>query len=410
MTPSLRCPQCNQLVTGVGRFWVCPEHGPVGPQAGPATAAVPTEHPKLFISYGRRDARELADRLAVDLASNGFEVWQDTRQIVTGTSWQHEIVDGLRSAQVVVALMTPHSVRTTGSPADPDNVDSICLGEISYALFNPPPRPVVPVMVRSCEPPLAIFHLDYVDLRAWSDSPEQYQAGFHRLLAGIQAALRGEKRYRRWHHQLDPFDFAAFLHGKRRDFTGRQWLFDRIDAWRAACQRERALLITGDPGTGKSAIVAELVHRNPGGQVLAYHCCQWDVADTLKASRFVRSIAAMIAGKLEGYAALLEDPAVQEALSQSQCESDPGSALEKGIVSKLPPTSPRGLVWMASRSTQSITSRWATGSPNAAARASSTRPIASGATIVWQTCAGPSIATARATYPAMRCATCLRIC
>jgi hypothetical protein len=300
--------------------------------AAPLTAGAAAERPRLFLSYGRRDAQDLADRLAVDLAANGFAVWQDTREIATGSSWQHEIVDGLRSAQVVVALMTPHSVGTTGSA---DNVDSICLGEISYALFNPPPRPVVPVMAQSCEPPLAIFHLDYVDLRAWSDSPDQYQAGFRRLLAGIQAALRGEKRYRRWHHQLDPFDFAAFLHGKRRDFTGRQWLFDRIDAWRAACQRERALLITGDPGTGKSAIVAELVHRNPGGQVLAYHCCQWDVADTLKASRFVRSIAAMIVGKLEGYAALMEDPTVQEALSQSQCEADPGSALERGILTRL---------------------------------------------------------------------------
>jgi hypothetical protein len=59
------------------------------------------------------------------------------------------------------------------------------------------------------------------------------------------------------------------------------------------------------------------------------------MADTLKASRFVRSIAAMIAGKLEGYAALMEDPAVQEALSQSQCEADPGSALGKGILTRL---------------------------------------------------------------------------
>ena len=46
----------------------------------------------------------------------------------------------------------------------------------------------------------------------------------------------------------------------------------------------RAVLITGDAGIGKSAIVAELIYTNPGNRVLAYHCCQWDRArDTLDA-------------------------------------------------------------------------------------------------------------------------------
>jgi hypothetical protein len=293
------------------------------------------EKVRLFLSYGRRDAKDLADRLAMDLTAKGFAVWQDTREITTGTSWQHEIVDGLRSAQVVIALLSPHSVRTSGDPHNPNQIDSVCLGEISYALFQPPPRPVVPVMAQSCEPPLAIFHLDYVDMRAWTESDDQYQAGLQRLLDGIQAALRGEKRYRNWFHQLDPWDFAAFLYAKRQDFCGRQWLFDRIDAWRTACGRERALLIKGDPGTGKSAIVAELVHRNPRGQVLAYHCCQWDVLETRQPWRFVRSIAAMIASKHDDYAAMLQEPTVHEALSEASCKSDPGSALEKGVLAPL---------------------------------------------------------------------------
>jgi WD40 repeat protein len=305
-----------------------------GPPAGLQPEAV-VERVRLFLSYGRRDAKELADRLSVDLAAAGYDVWQDTGQIHGGTSWQHEIVDGLRSAQLVIALMTPHSVRTTGSADNPDNVDSVCLGEIAYALFNPPTRPVVPVMVKPCEPPLAIFHLDYVDMRAWSDSPDQYQAGLQRLLADIEAARRGERRYRSWYHQLNPFDFAAFLHPKRQDFCGRQWLFDRIDAWRVAHQRERALLITGNPGTGKSAIVAELVHRNPGGQVLAYHCCQWDVEETLEPWRFIRSMAAMIASKVDDYAAMLQEPTLQDALSADHCRTKPESALEEGVLTPL---------------------------------------------------------------------------
>ncbi|HQX53564.1 MAG TPA: hypothetical protein PLY87_22360 [Planctomycetaceae bacterium] len=41
-------------------------------------------HPKktrLFLSYGRRDAAELASRLRIDLEKIGSEVWQDIREI-----------------------------------------------------------------------------------------------------------------------------------------------------------------------------------------------------------------------------------------------------------------------------------------------------------------------------------------
>ena len=72
-----------------------------------------------------------------------------------------------------------------------------------------------------------------------------------------------------------------------RDFCGREWLFQRIDAWHHDRDRHRALLITGDPGIGKSAIVAQLVHMNPGAQVLAYHCCRADTPETLRPGRFI---------------------------------------------------------------------------------------------------------------------------
>jgi WD40 repeat protein len=338
--PAQSCPQCGSddirprpklsdwTCDNCGHAWK-PEAASV-PQSNVALAKV-----RLFLSYGRRDAKDLADRLSIDLTNRGYEVWQDTHEIDSGASWQHEVVDGLRSSQVVVALMTPNSVRMAGSCDHPDNTDSVCLGEIAYALFRMPPRPVVPVMARTCEPPLAIFHLDYVDMRSCAESSDQYQAGLERLVSGIEAALRGERRYRSWYHQLNPCDFAAFLYPKRRNFCGRQWLFDRIDAWRKASCGERALLIKGGPGTGKSAVVAELVHRNPGGQVLAYHCCQWDYGETLEPWRFIRSVAAMIASKMEEYSAMLGEPTIQESLGVERCQTKPDSALEEGVLAPL---------------------------------------------------------------------------
>jgi hypothetical protein len=169
---------------------------------------------------------------------------------------------------------------------------------------------------------------------AWQDSQDSYRAGLQRLLAGITDALGGKVTYRSQINDLRPWDFAAFLFEKRRDFCGREWLFEEIDLW-LKTSREPALLITGDPGTGKSALVAELVHHNSRGQVIAYHCCQADVLATIEPSRFVRSIAAMIASQLSGYAARLDDPPIRSALAEEACGRDPFSAFDSGVLTPL---------------------------------------------------------------------------
>jgi hypothetical protein len=119
---------------------------------------------------------------------------------------------------------------------------------------------------------------------------------------------------------------------KRNHFTGRKWLFRELDEWRHK-EAPPALLITGEPGIGKSAIVAALVHENPEGQVLAYHCCRADTPATLEPARFVRSLAGMLAARLEGYAAMLEDAGIKDALERA--DSDPASAFEAAVLSPL---------------------------------------------------------------------------
>jgi tetratricopeptide (TPR) repeat protein len=294
----------------------------------------PEKPTRLFLSYGRKDAKTLAERLHADLLALGYEVWHDTSEIRSGASWEKQIVDGLRSSQLVIAILSPHAVRVASDPDNTDNLDSVCLDELSFARFARPSTPIVPAMAIPCEAPFTIFRLDYVDLCSWRDSEDQYQAGFGKLTSSIEAALRGVVPYRSWDGKLEPWDFAAFLNEKRRHFCGRDWLFEEIESWRKT-PGESALLIKGDPGTGKSAIVAELVHRNSGGQVLAYHCCQADTKKTLKPGQFVRSIAAMIASKLDEYASQLAHPSIEEALSEESCAEDPASAFDAGILTPL---------------------------------------------------------------------------
>ncbi|MGK7905873.1 MAG: AAA family ATPase [Synechococcus sp.] len=137
-----------------------------------------------------------------------------------------------------------------------------------------------------------------------------------------------------WEQSLQPLSFSAFLSEKRRFFTGREWLFEEIEN-RFIQSGEQVLLLTGDPGSGKTALAAEFVHRNAGDRVLAYHFCQADNEQTLSPGRFVRSLAGAIAKQLDGYAACLANPAVEEALSEENCETNPAGAFENGLLNCL---------------------------------------------------------------------------
>ena len=126
---------------------------------------------------------------------------------------------------------------------------------------------------------------------------------------------------------LEPWDFRPLLKEKLKGFTGREWLFQEIDEWRARGS-SAVLLIVGEPGVGKSAIVAALVHRN--GKVLGYHCCRADTPATLEPAGFVRSLAAMFSARLDDYAAMLAGSTIVDALRRS--DTDPISAFEAAIL------------------------------------------------------------------------------
>jgi WD40 repeat protein len=289
---------------------------------------------RLFLSYGQKDAQTLAGKLRDDFENQGYQVWQDAERIKTGWSWSEEIKNGIKDSQVLIALLSPHAVRRAGMPGNPDNKDSVCLDEIHYAL-DQCNIPIVPVMVVTCEPPFRIFRLQYLDFRRWDESEAHYRALFERLRRDIDQAFATKlSPTREWGWLPEPWDFGSFLAERRKDFTGREWLYNKIENWRGN-GKGSALLITGGPGVGKSAFVAELVHHNPGGHILAYHCCQADTPATLEPDRFVRSLAAMLSTRLEGYAEMLHHHDLQKILSETSTAEDPASAFEAGILNPL---------------------------------------------------------------------------
>lgn len=127
------------------------------------------------------------------------------------------------------------------------------------------------------------------------------------------------------------YSFDSYLNEKRTGFVGREWLLEEIDLWRYHGD-ERVRLVVGEPGLGKSSIVAQLVHLNPGGQVIAHHCCQADEVETLSPDRFVQSIAAMLASQLPEYDDCLAERDVMDALSGAK---DAATAFSQGVIEPL---------------------------------------------------------------------------
>ncbi|KAK7939325.1 hypothetical protein WMY93_002651 [Mugilogobius chulae] len=199
---------------------------------------------------------------------------------------------------------------------------------------------------------------------------------------------------------LKPFHFE--IPGLTGDwlFTGREWLFQEVDACLRSPDpaKSRGVLIVGNMGFGKTAIIARLValscHGNrmwptaannqglpkhaenvqfshnsmgrgegadegregscPGtpelkrrqeealkrlaGQVVSYHFCQADNCHTCLVPEFVHNMAAMLSSspQLSSYRELLHhSPQLQSMLSLRSCIQDPCAALVKGILEPL---------------------------------------------------------------------------
>ena len=134
-----------------------------------------------------------------------------------------------------------------------------------------------------------------------------------------------------------PLNFMGYIQEKRKGFSGRVWLFEKVHAWFRNPHGSQALLIEADFGVGKSAFMAELCARQStpeGLAIVAHHFCDPNTAATLEAGTFVRSVAAQLAVTLPAYRAAVEaDPEAQRRLDQAP--QDPAAAFSQAVIAPL---------------------------------------------------------------------------
>ncbi|XP_065582552.1 protein TANC2-like isoform X2 [Artemia franciscana] len=159
-------------------------------------------------------------------------------------------------------------------------------------------------------------------------------------------------------------------------FVGRHWLFRELSSSLLQERGERGIILSGNTGSGKTAIILQLVDyscfgrkgslvppssrptrmedsiysarpspsqitevlRSIASKIVAYHFCQAENSATCLLPDFVHSIAAQLyqAPQLEAFRNKVQgDPALQKKLQLKECISDPHGAFVHGILEPL---------------------------------------------------------------------------
>jgi WD40 repeat protein len=125
-------------------------------------------------------------------------------------------------------------------------------------------------------------------------------------------------------------DYTSFITDHTKDFTGREWVFAKIDAWLADPSSERVYLLVGGPGTGKSAILARLTQFSIGqvssngfsrltpGFLSYYHFCQAQHDATLNPLRLVEALSKQLANHYQVFAEAIANAGSQEIKINAQ--------------------------------------------------------------------------------------------
>ena len=109
-------------------------------------------------------------------------------------------------------------------------------------------------------------------------------------------------------------------------FIGRYWLFNQLED-HLKSENSNGVLLVGDPGIGKTAIMRQLVtspvnssnfiHKN----IVAYHFCMYDKSITRDGGIFVKSLVKQLSEKVPEFAKFIQSENIRKILHH--CESDP---------------------------------------------------------------------------------------
>ena len=142
------------------------------------------------------------------------------------------------------------------------------------------------------------------------------------------------------HFHFQEFDFSSYLAYKSEGFVGRKWFFLELEHIFEESSSTAGVLITGEPGSGKSALMSQLIcspfsslliHEN----TIGYHLCEYSEKGKRDGARFVRNLVDQIAVKLPKYSVHVKNNERLRVELDTRCHKDPTSCFFTTIVGPL---------------------------------------------------------------------------
>lgn len=106
---------------------------------------------RIFISYAREDAADLAYQIRDALIGAGHHVWMDTSEIHAGASWSRDLEDAIERSEIVLVLLSAAAY-----------VSDICRAEQMRAIRKN--KHIIPLLVQAdADRPIYMENMHYLD-------------------------------------------------------------------------------------------------------------------------------------------------------------------------------------------------------------------------------------------------------
>jgi hypothetical protein len=195
--------------------------------------------PRIFISYARRDGRDLAAKLRIDLEQRDFTIWQDIIAMEGGEDWWLQIKEAIESVSVMILVLTPRAL----------NSEFVRKEWIHARQVGTPVLPVLYDPAILVDAPRWMTRVDIFNL---SPSDHDVQRSYQRLFD--QLAHPPERRPR-------PFTAPGF---EMEQFVERPAEFEGVKSHLLDETRQNPVALTtalqGGGGFGKTTLATALCH------------------------------------------------------------------------------------------------------------------------------------------------------
>ncbi|MBQ6594043.1 MAG: toll/interleukin-1 receptor domain-containing protein [Clostridia bacterium] len=256
----------------------------------------------LFLSYGRdEEHKPVVDELKAALTNEFKSCWIDVEQIPEQSDWRREIVQAIGETSLTVALLSEYSTRDR----------SVCLDELGISVTVPERRLITVLLDPHAleKLPSTVTRGQYTDLSRWREyiGTDGWEAYFTPRMETVIAHIKnpvdydfqGEITTLRKALNPEPLDKRARRYLVDRHPVDRPELTGRIKRWLEDPSSGRILLVTGDPGLGKSHLSAWFQHYEAACLAAVY--CEHDKINRHFVKNVVLHLVYTIATKLPDY-------------------------------------------------------------------------------------------------------------